>query len=206
MDDLEIEDGEKLRANLKDEELEGLVGAWMEYLHPEVEGTVMETSESVKMALARKEDSDFLVSHLKEAVLRGDMVVARMGGEVAGMVRAFHVTTSHVNDVDWPILEIGKALVMPKFRKQGIYRKINAKLISNLREKYGDVILLAGTKQEHVKTMHRAEGWVEIDFAVYQKLHGYPEEEIAAQYESRMKDGWTAFLYIPKALSDQYSN
>ncbi len=179
--------------------MENLVNVWMDETSPQVEANALETHEAIKEALT---------NHLSENIDKGDMVVARKNGEIAGMVRGhlftykYHPDPENEHFIDMPFIEIGKAVVLPKFRKQGIYKKINSQLIKNLSEKYPNTRMLVGTKEPSVKKIFIDEGWEEITFDRYLRIHNRPENEVQAQMEAREKAGWTAFLYNPKTLSE----
>jgi predicted GNAT family N-acyltransferase len=204
LENLEIIDGEAVKENLKSDELEKLVTVWLGESSPNVDTTALETHEQVAETLKKKEKSESLTKHLKEVIDAGDMVIARVDGKIAGMVRVYDTGRAvTVQNVQHPFFEVGKALVMPEFRKQGIYKKLRAQSIANLRKKHGDVLILSGTKQDHVKKLNRDDGWMEIGFDDYMRIYGASEEEIQAEHEARIKKGWTAFLYVPDSLKQK---
>lgn len=140
-----------------------------------------------------------LTEHLQEAIDRGDMVIARKNDKAIGMVRVCKLEKVAPNQfVDGDIYEIGKALVVPGERGKGVYRELRKQAIAHVREKYGDVPILAGTKTEGVKKLNREDGWTEIGFDNYLRIYGAPDDYIDSQKEDIQRKGWTAFLYIPK--------
>lgn len=139
-----------------------------------------------------------LTKHLQEAIDRGDMVIARKNDKAIGMVRVYKLDKVALNRfVDGDIYEIGKALVVPEERGRGVYRELRKQAITRLRAKYGDVPILAGTKTGGVKKLNREDGWTEIGFENYLRIHGAPDDYIDSQKEDIEREGWTAFLYIP---------
>jgi len=139
-----------------------------------------------------------LTQHLQEAIDRGDMVIARKDGKTIGMVRVYKLDKVAPNQfVNGDIYEIGKALVVPEERRKGIYRELRKQAIVHLREKHGDVPILAGTKTEGVKKLNREDGWVEIGFDNYLRIYGATDDHIDSRKQDIQRKGWTAFLYIP---------
>lgn len=139
-----------------------------------------------------------LTKHLQEAIDRGDMVIARKNGKAVGMVRVYKLDKVTPNKfVNGDIYEIGKALVIPEERGKGVYRKLRKQAIAHLREKYGDVPILAGTKTESVKKLNREDGWTEIGFENYLRIYGDTDNYIDSRKEDIQRKGWTAFLSIP---------
>ncbi len=204
LNDLEIIGGEEVRKNLNPGDLENLVNVWMNETSPQVEANALETHEAIQEALDRKGKSDSLIDHLRESIDKGDMIIARVDGKIAGMVRVYDTgRKTKVKDVEYPFFEIGKALVLPEFRNQGIYKKLRAQSIHHLREKAGDVLILTGTKSDYVKKIARDDGWEEIGFDNYLRIYGANEESIEAKHEERIKKDWTAFLHIPAALKQK---
>jgi GNAT superfamily N-acetyltransferase len=198
LENLEIIEGEAVKDNLQAEELKKLATVFLEESSPTVDTTTFETHEQVAETLKKENKLESLTKHLREVIDAGDMVIARVDGKIAGMVRVYDTgRVLNIKNMEYPFFEIGKALVLPEFRKQGIYTKLRAQSIANLREKSGDVLILSGTRQEHVKKLNRDDGWDEIGFDNYLRIYGATEEEIRAEHESRMKKGWTAFLHIP---------
>lgn len=146
----------------------------------------------------REEFRKGLTQHLQEAIDRGDMVIARKNDKAIGMVRVYKLDKVAPNKfVDGDIYEIGKALVVPEERGRGVYRELRKQAITHLREKYGDVPILAGTKTEGVKKLNREDGWTEIGFENYLRIYGAPDNYIDSRKEDIQHKDWTAFLYIP---------
>lgn len=139
-----------------------------------------------------------LTEHLRQAIERGDMVIAKKGDKIVGMVRVYKLDHVAPNDfAEGNVFEIGKALIIPEERRKGIYRKIREQMIAHVRKKYGDVPILAGTKSESIKKLNRADGWIEIGFEEYMRIYGNPYDYIESAKDDIKQDGWTAFLYIP---------
>ncbi|MBI4235129.1 GNAT family N-acetyltransferase [Candidatus Peregrinibacteria bacterium] len=139
-----------------------------------------------------------LIQHLQKAIDRGDMTIARKEGKAIGMVRVHKLDAVGSNQfIDGDVYEIGKALIVPEERGNGIYRALRKQAIANLRKKYGDVSILAGTKIEAIKKLNREDGWTEIGFDNYLRIHGTPEAYIDSRKENIQRKGGTAFLYIP---------
>lgn len=135
---------------------------------------------------------------LQELIGKEDLIIAKKGQKVVGMVRVAkqgHIKPNKFTNL--PVYELGRALVVPEERNKGVYKQLRAKAINHLRKKYGDVPILTGTKNESVKKMNRADGWKEIGFDEYLRLHGTPEEYIKQAGKGLEKEGWTAFLFIP---------
>ncbi|PKL36739.1 hypothetical protein CVV38_02450 [Candidatus Peregrinibacteria bacterium HGW-Peregrinibacteria-1] len=138
-------------------------------------------------------------SYLEEMIANGDVVVACRDGRPVSMVRVTKLSGAVKSDLySGELYEIGKALTVPEERGKGIYRRVRQQAIDHLRTKYGDVAILTGTKNEGVKKLNREDGWREIGFDNYLKLHGAPPDYIAKQRAENAKEGWTAFLYVPE--------
>ncbi len=139
-----------------------------------------------------------LTKHLQEAIARGDMVIAKKNDRAIGMVRVYKLDKVAPNEfVNGDIYEIGKALVALEERGKGVYRELRKQAIAHVRERYGDVPILAGTKTEGVKKINREDNWTEIGFDNYLRIHGASDDYVDSRKENIQRKGWTAFLYIP---------
>lgn len=209
LENLEIIDGEAVKENLRPEEKDILVGAWLEAKYHDVNDTVLETQDAVQKALAEKKEAKDLPVHLDIVMDEGGMVIARVGGEIAGMMSGYpfvykqYTDPEKTNYREFPMLEIGKVVVIPKFRNNGVYRKMREKLIANLRMQYGDLPITGATRNHTVKELYRSEHWLEMGFDEYSHIHGKEDAEILAKSESSKVKGWTAFLHVPASLKQK---
>lgn len=204
---VEIFSGDAVAKELSENDLRTLADAWTEHqLGPVPEFSLRErfreafsTGSRKAEGARRKMFSDGMAHHFREAMVAGDMVIAKENGQVVGMVRVRKLDTVGEGYKDQgDIIELGKAIVLPKQRGRGIYPLVRAEAIRHTINKYGDVAILTGTKNDRVKELNRTDGWKEIGFAEYMKIHGYPEEQIATEAEDYQKKGWTAFLRTPE--------
>ena len=204
LDDLEIIGGNDVLNQLKPRDLDVLVDLWVEETFEPVDlpvsqtrasvGEVLDDHEKFQIALKARSKAD-LRQHLEDVLAQGNMVIAKKDGRVIGMVRVMKL------DRDGDIFEIGKGLVVPEERGKGVYAKVREHAIAQLRAKYGDVSILAGTKTEATKRLNRNDGWQEIGFAEYLRIHGAPDDYIESQKDDIKNKGWTAFLYVPGSSS-----
>ena len=211
-EEIEIIGGNGVKEDLKPGELDTLVDIWFQEMDKPVDTPISETRQlvggvleenSAERQLAeaqwKKERRPQLVEDLREAMKRGDMTIARKNGKVVGMVRVVEIyQTVHSDLIEGRIFEIGKALTIPEVQGQGIYKVVSEQAIANLRKKYGDVSILAGTKNDIIKKMYVRDGWREISFGGYLHIYGAPDEYIKSRKDKDDKDGWTAFLYTPR--------
>jgi hypothetical protein len=128
----------------------------------------------------------FIKEFLNESIGKGDVVVARIDGELAG--------AAFINQLNDDVVEINKGIVLPKFREKGIYKRIREMAITRIAEKYPNVKVLSCTKSEIIKKMSRNEGWSEIGMEEYYRLHKVPEYVIEQRKEKLAKEGWTAYM------------
>lgn len=168
-------------------------------VHERLRDLFPQLSRTRKLQAEQREDSrKRLTEHLQESIDRGDMVIARKNNKAIGMVRVYKLDKVAPNNfVNGDIYEIGKALVIPEERRKGVYRELRKQAITHVREKYGDVPILAGTKTEAIKKLNHNDGWTEIGFDNYLRIYGAPDDYITSQKEDIQQKGWTAFLYIP---------
>lgn len=215
-EDIKIIGGNEVKVDLKPEELDELVDVWFQEMDKLVDTPISEIRQLVDNVLERvseesklieaqqkRERRVHLIEDLREAINRGDMTIVRKNGKVAGMVRVvalqdeLHWITRE-DAIEGRVFEIGKALTIPEAQGEGIYGMVNEQAIANLRKKYGDVSILAGTKNDIIKKMYRKDGWREIGFEGYLRIYGDSEAYIASRKDKDNKNGWTAFLYIGK--------
>ncbi len=168
-------------------------------VHERLRDLFPQFSTTRKLQSEQREDSrKMLTEHLQESIDRGDMVIARKNNKAIGMVRVYKLDKVAPNQfVNGDTYEIGKALVIPQERGKGVYRELRKQAIAHVREKYGDVPILAGTKTAATKKLNRKDGWTEIGFDNYLRIYGAPDDYIDSQKEDIQLKGWTAFLYIP---------
>ncbi len=209
-EDIEIIGGNEVKEDLKPGELDELVDIWFQEMDKPVDAPISETRQlvggvleenSAESELAedqrKKERRAHLMEDLHGALNRGDMTIARKNDKVVGMVRVMEITWAAQDDlIVGKVFEIGKALTIPEVQGQGIYKIVREQAIANLREKYGDVSILAATQNDAIKKLHRKDGWKEIGFERYLRIHGAPDEYIKSRKDKDSEDGWTAFLYI----------
>lgn len=210
LENLEIIDGEAVKENLKPEEVDVLVEAFIESTSRKVDLTVLETHEAVQEALDRKGRADALTRHIYEVIDEGDMVIARVDGKIAGMISGYLFTYRYHPDpenehfVEVPVIEMGKGRVLDSFQDNGIYSKMRAKLFSNLKVKHPNAMILAATKDTKIKTLcSKNPELEEISFERYLRIHNDPEPLVQAKLPKMLKGGWTAFLHIPAALKQK---
>lgn len=211
-EDIKIIGGNEVKVDLKPEELDELVDVWFQEMDKPVDTPISEIRQLVDNVLERvseesklieaqqkRERRVHLIEDLREAINRGDMTIVRKNGKVVGMVKVMEIYWAARSDlIEGRVFEIGKALTIPEARGKGIYKIVSEQAIADLREKYGDVSILAGTKNDIIKKIYRRDGWREIGFGGYLRIHGYPDEYIESRKDKDNKDGWTAFLYTPK--------
>jgi len=212
IDDPEIIKGDKVKNYLNADDLDKLSDLFVNEVFPSVKIKVSETKVSVVNVLKRKGENINLRekiksrrqykegtrSHLKEVLEKGNMVIAKKGDRVIGMVRIYKLENPKPNElVNGDIFEIGKAFVVPEERMKGIGTKIWQQAIAMLKSKYGNKPILAGTDQDPIKKICQKDGWREISFGEYLKIRGTPDEQIAPP-NVYQQSGLTAFLYIPK--------
>lgn len=214
-EEIEIIGGNGVKEDLKPGELDTLVDIWFQEMDKPVDAPISETRQLVgdvleensaerKLAEAqwKKERRPQLVEDLREAMKRGDMTIARKNGKIVGMVRVMELQKEihwHAPNeaIEGRVFEIGKALTIPEAQGQGIYKTVREQAIANLKEKYGDVSILAATQNDAIKKLHRKDGWEEIGFEGYLRIHGAPDEYIKSRKDEGKK-GWTAFLHVGK--------
>ncbi len=206
---IQIISGDTVKSEMTETDLKTMAEAWTEHSRgPEKKEGWRErlseifsrgTSASAQQSIERKQFQRAIQDHFQEAIDHGDMIIAKDKGRVIGIVRIRKLDKIGKNSpVQSDVFELGKALVLTPERGKGVYTALRAEAIRHAQNKYGNVHLLSGTKNEHVKQLNRNDGWEEIGFSNYMRIHGYPEAVIAEDEAQLNAEGWTAFLHKPK--------
>ena len=206
--DIKINSGDSVRDELTNGDFQRLAEAWVEHqLGPLREQTLGErTRERIGLNSGHKTDriqrqafQQRVEDDLQESAHSGNMAIAKKDELVIGMVRVQPIT--HVGEhspiENGEIYELDKAYVNPKERRQGVYNRLRAELIRRMQAEHPNAIILSGTHNEMVKKNNRTEGWEEIGFDGYLRVHGYPEEVIEREIDEYKNNGWTAFIKMP---------
>jgi hypothetical protein len=114
------------------------------------------------------------------------------------MVRVAEFDESHQNPIfrltekqlfDGPYVEIGKALVLPKFRGRRIFQEHLAPQAEELAfKKYPNLPVIIGSKEKPVQAYYASKAdWVSKSGTTYADIHGYPEANMPADFKTYIK-------------------
>jgi predicted GNAT family N-acyltransferase len=205
---VQIFSGDKVSEELGRKELERMSEAWAEHqLGPMREQTRgerlrefigMSSTHSTQRA-ERHQAVLGLADHLQEAMTAGNMVIAKRGEKVIGMIRVRPIENVGPNSpVRGQLFELGKAYVDPTERGAGVYSEMREQLVQHIVDQYPDAYIITGTKHDKVKVKNREDGWEEIGYDNYLRVLAQPEDDIQMDHDYHIKEGWTAFLRHPQ--------